>query len=253
MTFTPFVTEKLDYYVYLLRDPRDGSVFYVGKGVGNRVFAHAADELVAADDSPLSTKLDTIRAIRAEGLVVGTELLRFGLTSKEAFEVEAAAIELLSNKTHSSVALTNLVSGHHVEERGWMTTDAAASTFEAEAAPDISDAVLLIRPSQLWSPKMSGDALFEATHGWWVLNPARAATATYVLSVSRGVIRGVYLPTGWREQRQGDRGWSSAPRKTRWGFEGVQADDDFSRAVLNRDVSRYFARGAQNSVRYLNC
>ena len=33
--FTPKVREKLKFYVYLYVDPRDDSVFYVGKGKGN--------------------------------------------------------------------------------------------------------------------------------------------------------------------------------------------------------------------------
>lgn len=39
---SPYVAEQLGWYVYLLRDPRDAEVFYVGKGRGNRVFAHQA-------------------------------------------------------------------------------------------------------------------------------------------------------------------------------------------------------------------
>ena len=34
------VAEKIRYYVYALRDPRDGRVFYVGKGRGGRINAH---------------------------------------------------------------------------------------------------------------------------------------------------------------------------------------------------------------------
>ena len=30
--FSPYVQERLAYYVYLLSDPRDGQIFYVGKG-----------------------------------------------------------------------------------------------------------------------------------------------------------------------------------------------------------------------------
>jgi uncharacterized protein len=73
--FSPFVAEQLRYYVYLLRDPRDGKVFYVGKGVANRVFAHALDAL---DEQGAGEKLDRIRAIRAEGKSVRYELLRGG-------------------------------------------------------------------------------------------------------------------------------------------------------------------------------
>lgn len=34
MTFTPYVSEQLKAYVYLLIDQRDGEVFYVGEGNG---------------------------------------------------------------------------------------------------------------------------------------------------------------------------------------------------------------------------
>ena len=36
-------TQKaLGYYVYMLIDPRDDRPFYVGKGVGNRIFDHSS-------------------------------------------------------------------------------------------------------------------------------------------------------------------------------------------------------------------
>jgi hypothetical protein len=34
------LSDSLAYYVYLLIDPRDGKVFYVGKGKGGRCFDH---------------------------------------------------------------------------------------------------------------------------------------------------------------------------------------------------------------------
>ena len=64
MSITEFpgsVIERIGFYVYLLRDPRDGSVFYVGKGAGNRVFGHVRE----AVESPRTTdKLDRIREIK---------------------------------------------------------------------------------------------------------------------------------------------------------------------------------------------
>ena len=56
--FSPEVCNKLEYYVYRLIDPRNGDTFYVGKGKGNRVFAHAnAEPETGADSDELSDKM----------------------------------------------------------------------------------------------------------------------------------------------------------------------------------------------------
>ena len=39
-TFDILQKEKLGKYVYALRDPRDGKIFYVGQGINDRVFEH---------------------------------------------------------------------------------------------------------------------------------------------------------------------------------------------------------------------
>ena len=38
--FPPEIARRLKTYVYRLIDPRNGETFYVGKGRGDRVFAH---------------------------------------------------------------------------------------------------------------------------------------------------------------------------------------------------------------------
>ena len=57
--FSTSIIEKLAYYVYCLIDPRDGNIFYVGKGVGNRVFHHALGSLQETE-----TPSDKIALIR---------------------------------------------------------------------------------------------------------------------------------------------------------------------------------------------
>ena len=44
--FPEYMHAVVGYYVYRLVDPRDNSTFYVGKGVGNRVFTHVADAVI---------------------------------------------------------------------------------------------------------------------------------------------------------------------------------------------------------------
>ncbi len=59
--FPPGVIEHLGWYVYRLIDPRDGSTFYVGKGKGNRVFAHMRGEV---DPDPKSCSIQKQNSIK---------------------------------------------------------------------------------------------------------------------------------------------------------------------------------------------
>jgi len=47
--FSDGVAAKLQHYFYRLIDPRNGSTFYVGRGQGDRIFAHAAGQQKASD------------------------------------------------------------------------------------------------------------------------------------------------------------------------------------------------------------
>jgi hypothetical protein len=84
----PSVQQKLGFYVYLYVDPRDDAVFYVGKGKGIRALSHLSDRSE-------TEKARRIAELRKLGMEPSIEILRYGLTQKEALHVEAAAIELL--------------------------------------------------------------------------------------------------------------------------------------------------------------
>lgn len=88
----PEVAECIGHYVYLLRDPRDRQVFYVGKGQGNRVMAHDAE--AGADPTSERAKLVRINAITATGAEVEHLFVRTQLaTDEEAFTVEQSIID----------------------------------------------------------------------------------------------------------------------------------------------------------------
>lgn len=100
-SFPAGVTEKLKTYVYRLIDPRNGETFYVGKGRGDRVFAHIQEQVETADPS---NKLKRIREIRLAGFEVAHVIHRHGMDNKTAVEVEAALIDAYPG-------LTNIVAG----------------------------------------------------------------------------------------------------------------------------------------------
>ncbi len=250
--FTPYVAERVGWYVYALRNPVDGRIFYVGKGRGNRVFHHAKDAEGSVDDPTLSPKLELINQIHAQGLEVDTIVLRHGLRSQElAYEVEAAVIDTLETLDpqleNQLFSLTNLVKGHHHAKLGKASTNAVASLFEAEPLGDLPEPVVLFGIPKLWTPSMTDAEVYEATHGWWIVGP-RVLRARYAAGVNKNVIRGVYRIHYWRVRVQGDRDWKADDKNSRLGFHGTAAPE--MSHLLGKSVKHIPTGG---SIRYLNC
>ena len=111
--FPPDVSRRLQRYVYRLIDPRNGETFYVGKGEGNRVFAHIRAE-TDLDGDELDNKMERIRAIRLAGFKVGHVIHRHGMDDKTALEVEAAVMDAYpANKETLRSHHLQLSAGHH--------------------------------------------------------------------------------------------------------------------------------------------
>ncbi len=234
--FPPGVSRQLAFYVYRLIDPRDGETFYVGKGRGNRVFAHVRDELARAGDD-LSDKLQRIREIRRAGLEVGHVIHRHGLDERTAYEVEAALIDAYPGDTGQ-------VDGHG-SERGVMHVREIMARYAAEPAVFEHKALLIsVNRSSL------SRSLYEATRYAWKLDPRKARQAHVVLATVQGMIRGAFVADTWLEATpENFPGRDGAPG--RWGFAGREAPEALSRLYLGRRVPEAFRkRGASNPVRY---
>lgn len=78
-------TRSNDWRPARLIDPRNAETSYVGKGIGNRLFAHVAGAL-ADDGDGLGEKIERIRENRNAGLEVVHFVHRHGRSEDIAFE-----------------------------------------------------------------------------------------------------------------------------------------------------------------------
>jgi len=168
-SFPADVTRKLKTYVYRLIDPRNGETFYVGKGRGNRVFAHIHDEQNLEGDE-LDNKLKRIRDIRVAGFEVAHVIHRHGMDDKTAFEVEAALID-------SYPGLTNIVGGASSNDYGAMHAKEIVSRYCAEPAV-FQHKALLINVNR----SATETSLYEATRYAWKINKSKAKQAEVILA-----------------------------------------------------------------------
>lgn len=229
--FSQSVIEQLGSYVYFLRDPSNKEVFYVGKGVGNRVFDHVACVLTDARESE---KLDRIRVIQKSGKSVEHFVLRHGLTEQAAFEVEAAVIDFVGMPN-----LSNLQSGHYSTDFGIKTTEEIIAMYTAQPFVT-SEPVLLININKLFDREMTAAEIYDATRKSWVVGE-RKSKAKFAVATYRGLMREVYQINDWYEI--GDR----------WGFNGQLADETTRSNLRYKSIAELSKRGAANPIRYINC
>lgn len=231
-SFPQLAIEELGHYVYFLRDPRDKKIFYIGKGSGNRIFDHIR---CALNDTP-SEKLDLIREIQNAGKSVEHFVLRHGLkTENHAFEIEAAAIDLIGFQN-----LANLQRGHGSTDFGIKSTAEIIAMYSAQQL-ETNLPVMLFNINKRFSREMTSNEIYQATRYKWRVGKKRN-NGKYAIAVYRGITREVYVIQDWVQD--GDDLWS---------FNGYLAEEDVRHELQHKSVSNLFLRGAQNPVRYVNC
>lgn len=242
-------TEQLGFYVYLYVDPRDNKPFYVGKGTGNRAFAHLAD----TSESP---KVERIRQLIEEGYEPVIELLAFGLDEQTAFKMEAAAIDLIGFDN-----LTNKVVGHGARRAGRMTVEEVQARIQPEPIGQIDEPCVLIKINSSFpdSASRTDQELYDATRGMWKLNIDQARRrAKYVLSIYGGIVREVYEVDDWypanttvySEVSQNWRGTEGYKTEGRIEFVGKIAAEPIRKKYLWKSVSHLYKPGNASSVMY---
>ena len=234
-SFPPGVAKRLKTYVYRLIDPRNGETFYVGKGKGNRVFAHIRAEISGADPDD---KLKRIHEIRAAGFEVAHVIHRHGLHNNTATENVAPPI-------HASAGLTKAVSGAGGNEFGAMHAQEIVNKYQARPARFKHRAVIINV-----NRSAANRSLYDATRYAWKISCKKAARAEIVLAVRFGVIVGVFVAEKWlpaTPEHFPER--EAAPG--RYGFVGAEASEAIKRMYVGKSLPDEFRKpGAANPIKY---
>lgn len=234
-SFPPEVIVQLKVYVYRLIDPRNGESFYVGKGKGNRVFAHVRAQI---DTDDPGDKLKRIREILASGFEVGHVIHRHGMDDKTATEVEAALIDAYPG-------LTNAVIGAGSSDFGAMHAQEIVNRYQSEPA-HFEHRVVLININR----SATEVSLYEATRYAWRISGRKAARADLVMAVRQGVIIAVFEVEAWLPATS-EYFPGRDPVPGRMGFIGSEAPDSIRAMYIGKRLpDGYRKQGAANPIRY---
>lgn len=240
--FDNLTVSKLGYYVYALVNPITKNVFYIGKGIDNRVFAHK-QEVLENKSEVNSLKKTEIKEILDKQLDIQHLIIRHGLTEKEAYLVEATLIDYHNFNLNK---LTNEVSGHDSGFYGIKTTDELIRQYNAPKLENLLHNVVIININRQYAKvKNSNNAIYTATKESWVINKNRINELEYALSEFQGIIIGVFKIKNW---------YAAATENNkinrRWGFDGEDAPKEIKDIYLNKSIAHVKKKGAANPIRY---
>lgn len=249
--FSPLTQETLGYYVYLLINPLNNKIFYVGKGKGNRVFDHVKI-------TPLTwlenDKLDIIREIIDKGEKVRYYILRHGMTENEAYLVESAFIDFLTFKDFSFIAeISNIVAGHNQWDKGLKTVENIELIYNCLPLDVVNKPhkLLCININGTYHPSVD---IYEVTRKSWVLNPNRANQADFVVAEYRGIIRAIFKVNekGWQKVESAENAeYFKGKNKSRYYFEGKEVSDDKIKELYLHKKLPSKLKGQANPIFYL--
>lgn len=190
-TFSPQTSKALGHYVYALIDPRtqgidSNRIFYIGKGQGQRCFAHAA--LVSGSkDFPTASnvsnlKRDLIREILDAGKHPRVEIVAHGLDSADhALQLEAVLIHVFG--------LSNKQSGHHADKY-WQSANQLEQRYGTPIIrSEIPGNILLVGLNESYRTNVSDQVkLAHSTLGDWGIDRSKAQNVDLIIGVYRGLM-----------------------------------------------------------------
>ncbi len=228
--FSHATKDVLRDYVYLLIDPRDGAIFYVGKASANdRPFAHLADVRGEGE------KFERIAAIRAADMEPLVHVLRFGLDAglrmNLAEEIEAAVIDTLGLEN-----LTNGCRGKGIE-RGRVSAKELERRFNGREVKvsTLHEPYMPIWINKTYSPTMNTQELYDTTRQFWhrvglakrTLNADGVLPYPTVLAIVENTVVMAYQVHAWLPAGAtwSTRLWHGTDKQNKWEFVGRPLED----------------------------
>jgi len=223
-------------------DPRDDSVFYVGKGKGKRALSHLSD-------TKESSKVNKISELEKLDLKPKIELVRFGIeNSEEAERIESSCIDILGIDN-----LTNEVRGKGAKFVGRKTLDEVSALISSEDV-EVDDPVVLILINKTFYYGMDDLHLYEITRGLWNRFPKNYKSAKYALAVYEGVIQEVYDIAGWFKANSTEyfKREFESKAEDRFEFVGRIADESIRNKYKHKSIANTVGRSYGWSTKWLN-
>ena len=242
--FDNLTVSKLGFYVYALVNPITEKIFYIGKGIENRVFSHKLEVLENKSDLGSLKKIE-INEILQNNLDVKHIIIRHGLSEKEAFLLEATLIDyhnFINNK------LTNEVSGHNSGFYGIKSADELIRQYNAPKLEQLKHNAVIININRQYAKvKHSNNAIYEATKESWVMDKNKISQLEYALSEYQGIIIGVFKIHKWYAVKTEDN-----KINRRWGFNGEDAPKEIKDIYLNKSIAhiKNLAQPIQLGINY---
>lgn len=260
-----------EYYVYLLVDPRTNQPFYIGKGKGNRVFAHKQaaltrlKEMDALDDEETkqTLKIQTINEILAADLTVSSYIVSYGLTQAQAFASENALINYI--KLVQGIELTNIVNGHGTramlveeleEQFGYQPLDLKEiATDELILAVKVKDAFQLSKDESkeysIYAGSRDDMNLKSRTLGNWVIGKDKIDKIRYILAINTGADNAVVA--AYEVSKEYSESEKQSNGLTRYAFQALSSREETLKklAVYKRSLPQ-LTFGSGSSVCYIN-
>lgn len=191
-SFDDLQSRRLGSYVYGLKDPRDNKIFYVGQGVGDRVFSHFGEaEGLMKGNTSYSSKRARIVDIWSEREDVVWIILAHNLHADTVNHVEAAIINSLEVSQNGQCL--NVVRG---PESSVLTS---GEVYELGARPvshDLKAKLMFIFPCHN-AIASAPDSVYQATRAYWKVNKKYHGRESLAVGVRNGISIGGFSIDSW--------------------------------------------------------